>query len=226
MDFLRGLAIAIMIIDHIYAYILSESVSIYNIRLITRIAEPLFALLLGYFLIGRKRERIFERGFQITAAAIISNIIHYPATLSLEILASFVIVYIVYWIMKERFKYLIFIVLFSFLDPTRTILSYPAFLVISQVSLGMLLRKKEDSWIHLLVFAFAIPIFAMSTSLTLALTSIFTILAFFMIKIAEENHEFGMNIINWIGRNPLKIYVAQMYIIIGMRIVLEYLEIV
>ena len=83
-DALRGLAIALMVLDHV-AMILWKLQLESDIRSMTRLAEPLFVVLFGYLLYGRTRARLGTRGLQLLAAALVSNALFYPAyhTLSL-----------------------------------------------------------------------------------------------------------------------------------------------
>lgn len=61
LDSLRGLAILLMIVDHIAAFWLMQGIQWNSVRLATRLALPLFAVIFGY-LLGALGERHAERG--------------------------------------------------------------------------------------------------------------------------------------------------------------------
>ena len=72
-DALRGFAILLMAVDHLSSLILYQQIGLDSIRLPTRLAEPLFVLLFGYFLTGRGGRRYWRRVGQVVAAALVDR---------------------------------------------------------------------------------------------------------------------------------------------------------
>lgn len=205
LDFLRGFAILLMFVDHV-AYLLGEDIETFNIRFLTRLSEPLFALLLGYFLVGRSKEKLLSRFIDILGAAFLVNIIFFPATSRFDILVSFLICYILYFFLGDKL-YLLFpaFLLFNF-DPTLNILDYPISLVISQVAIGMSLRLgKKPYYLLLAPLSFLLPLYY-------SITAFFTFFSILFIMLALDNPNFSMKPINLLGKHPLKFYVAQFYL--------------
>ena len=144
-DALRGLAIALMVLDHV-AMILWKLQLESDIRSMTRLAEPLFVVLFGYLLYGRTRARLGTRGLQLLAAALVSNALFYPAYHTLDILVTFLGVLLVFAALGHRLMFLVPLVLLLPLDPTRAILDYPLFIVLGQTAFGMALHHRQGAW--------------------------------------------------------------------------------
>jgi len=204
MDFLRGFAILMMFADHILLFLGFSSFAILEPRFFTRIAEPIFAVLLGYFLVGRSEKSLMDRFFWVMVAAIFVNSLVFPFMGSLEVLASFTLCYLVFAVLRERIVFLIPLILFFNLDPTAAILSYPIFLVLPQVALGIAMRKGINpliSVIFALMSFFIVPRYEFSF--------LFTALACALILIAEKNRNFSVPVIDYIGKRPLFFYTIQ-----------------
>lgn len=204
MDVLRGFAILVMFLDHILFLFGYSSFSLLEPRFFTRIAEPLFAILFGYFLFGRKEESLVSRFFEITIAAVFINAIVFPLMGSLEILASFAIAYLVYILARERIVFLIPLALLFNIDPTSAFLQYPLSLVLSQVALGFAIRKGISPIISL-VFAGMF----LFVNIIYQYTFLFTVLACAILLAAEKNRGFSIPIIEYIGQRPLFFYILQ-----------------
>jgi uncharacterized membrane protein len=204
MDVVRGLAILLMFVDHILFLLGYSSFSMFEPRFFTRMAEPLFAVLFGYFLVGRTENSLMGRFFEIMVVAILINILVYPFMGSLEILASFTLSFLAYALLRERIVFLMPLVLLFNLDPTTGILSYPIFLVLPQVALGVAMRKgitPSISIIFALMSFFVVARFEFSF--------LFTALACAILLVAEKHRGFSVPIIEHIGKRPLFFYVIQ-----------------
>ncbi|MCX6773931.1 MAG: hypothetical protein NTY68_02945 [Candidatus Micrarchaeota archaeon] len=204
MDVVRGFAILVMFVDHILFLLGYSSFSMFDPRFFTRIAEPLFAVLFGYFLFGRKDESLVSRFFEITIAAVFINAIVFPLMGDLEILASFALSFIIYIMIRERIIFLLPLALIFNIDPTAAFLQYPMSLVLSQVALGFGMRKGVSPLVSLIfagMFFFVIPNYQY--------TFLFTALACAILLVAEKNKGFSIPIIEYIGQRPLFFYILQ-----------------
>jgi hypothetical protein len=213
-DTLRGFAILLMIIDHVAAIIFLQPINDKTIRFITRLSEPLFIILFGYFL--AKRERTVKRLFEILAASIFVNLFYYPITGSFEILASVSIAYVIFLLFKPYFPFLFFLAfLLSFIDPTKNVVDYPISIVLMQAVIGYLLKdNKVISAICLLLMLFLYFIPNIFPNV-LYYTLIFTLPAFILFLFFDKYlKELKLPIITLFGRYPLTSYVLQYLIIV------------
>ena len=201
MDLLRGFAILLMYWDH---WLWVNDKGLMEGRLITRLAEPLFALLLGYFLVGRTQESLKRRFLHLVIAALISNFFFYQMVGHFDILASFIVVYILkilglplYWLG------LIGILVNGFLP--QDIFDYGVGMVLWQVALGSQIREKKGLAI-LLGTGFGACIFQ---NLGDALAMIFTLPAIALIKMGEHWKDVCVPMVCEMGKKPLVSYVSQ-----------------
>jgi uncharacterized membrane protein len=204
MDALRGFAILIMFLDHILFLSPNSGFDPFNPRFFTRIAEPVFAVLLGYFLLNRGSGKLLPRLAEIIAVAFFVNLFFYTLTGKLEILASFILVFALYFALRERLVWLIPLVFFVSVDPTMNFLDYPLSLVASQVALGMGLRSGMGPWLALvfLAAAFVIPS-------PYSYAAIFTAVAAGLVVLAQKFKDVSVPGLSQIGRKPLTYYVIQ-----------------
>jgi uncharacterized membrane protein len=204
MDTLRGFAIAVMFLDHVLFFSPSSGFDPFNPRFFTRIAEPLFAVLLGYFLINRSTDKLLPRLAEIIGVSLLVNLFFYAITGKLEILASFILVFALYFALKEKLAWLIPLVLFLPVDPTMKFLDYPLSLVASQVALGMWIRSGKTPWAALIFLAapFVIPS-------PYSYAAIFTAVAAGLIILAQKFKDISVPGLSQIGRKPLTYYVIQ-----------------
>ncbi|MCX8166888.1 MAG: hypothetical protein N3E37_03485, partial [Candidatus Micrarchaeota archaeon] len=229
LDFLRGLTILIMFVDHYVALAFDMDISVFNIRFFTRIAEPTFALLLGFFLFNRSNKSLAFRAIEIFFVALLINIFFYSVTNKFEVLVSFFLVYVVFILAKLfniKFEFFVFAILFNKIDSTHIFLDYPITLVLSQVSFGYLIRQiyekgNKISDVISLTLLFFLPIVVgilFVTSNSYMYTVFFTGLAAIILIIFFEFHnKLGTNIINrkslralsLIGEKPLLFYALQ-----------------
>lgn len=208
LDSLRGIAIALMVLDHFLAIVLLQPVETANLRIVTRLAEPVFAVLVGYFLVGREGERLLARAVEIFLACFFVNLFFFPVMGKLEILASFLAVYVVYFFAGGAFALLLPLVFLYSVDPTASMFDYPLSLVFSQVALGMLIRKGYSSWLSLLFVpaSFLLP-FSYNYS---ALCTIGAVVALRW----SEKSKVAIPLFSVMGRHPLASYVIQYAIIV------------
>jgi uncharacterized membrane protein len=216
MDALRGLAIIVMFLDHVLFLSPNSSFDPFSPRFFTRIAEPIFAVLVGYFLIGRENNKMLFRLLEILAVAFFVNVFFYALLGKFDILASLALSYLAYFALRDRIVLLLpAFVLFS-LDPTLQLLDYPLSLVLSQVALGAAIRKGLGP---LLLFAFLLaPLFVPAPYSYVAL---FTIAAGFLVLLAQKYRDIKVPLASQIGKKPLLYYVAQ-YILAGIVALIIY----
>lgn len=148
LDALRGLAILLMIVDHVAAIPLQIPISGSATRLVTRLSMPLFCLLMGYFLKVDSRFDAFSlsnwrknRMLQIAGAAILANLVFWPHYQCLEILGSLLLAYGLFLAMGRFFPVLVLSLLLYQHDVLRPWFDYPPSIVISFVAHGMVLRR-------------------------------------------------------------------------------------
>lgn len=216
-DALRGFAVLAMAVDHLVAMVFLVGIEPPNVRFLTRIAEPLFAVLLGYFLAGRARERVIRRGLQVFGAAALVNPLFYPVFGKVEILATFVLVLALYSLLEERFAFLAPLFLLHAFDPTGRILNYPLAVVAAQVALGMLLKRGAPAWTSL---AFAAAYFTVEP--TILYSALFTIPAVLLLKVAERDPAVSIPVLGALGRRPLLAYITQWALVFAVTIVYGY----
>lgn len=140
LDALRGLAIVLMLVDHAVAMWIRIPIELNNVRFVTRLAMPLFAVLLGYFLSG---DRVFRwrRWGEIAFAGLLVNLIYWPENRELEILASLLIAAILGTVLG-RFAPLMLILFLAYaVDPIAVWFDYQLSLVLPLVALGITVRR-------------------------------------------------------------------------------------
>jgi len=207
MDLLRGFAILLMYWDH---WLWINDKGLLEGRLITRLAEPLFALLLGYFLVGRTQESLKRRFGQLLLAALLSNIFFYQLTGHFDILASFIVVYVLR-ILNLPLYWLGMIGVFLNAFPISWF-DYGPGLVIWQAALGMALREKKALPL-MAIGLLALPFQPGGDLLAL----IFTYLALPLVKLAEIFPDLKLPVLNFMGKHPLEFYVVQFPVLWAMK---------
>ena len=210
MDFLRGFSIALMFYDHILGIGFLERIQPFNGRFWTRLSEPLFALLFGYFLVGRKKSRLFLRAVEIAGTALIVNFGFYLVTGRFEILVSFLATAFLYMLIGERIKFLVPVVFLYPIDPTRPFLDYPLSIVLGQTAIGMMIREGRTKQAVASSFLFLLGLFF--TNPPWQYTVIFTFLASMIMMVfssVKELKDLKLEPLNYIGKRPLFFYVLQ-----------------
>ena len=145
LDSLRGLAILLMVLDHVAFLFGDVRIEPTTIRMATRLSMPLFAVLMGYFL-SRSTRVHWERFWQLTAAACLMSFVYFSLYRQLEILASLWVCYLLFTGARRVFAFLFVAVFFYAWDPSTQFLEnplfdYPISLVVSCVSQGVILQR-------------------------------------------------------------------------------------
>lgn len=234
LDSVRGLAIVLMIVDHIAVISFDIAIGVDNVRLLTRLALPLFAILFGFFLIATPTQpstakaaskmalpkqgnwAAFRRPAQLLFAAIAANVLFVPEFGRLEVLASFLACSLLYFVMRRYFVVMLLAVILFQQDPTALFLDYPLTLTASLVGIGMVLR----------LYGFQNAILATTVVILAGLAVVPTpplfVLLFAMpatciVALASVSPELSVAWLAFLGRYPLTTYVAQYYILFGAR---------
>ncbi|HBJ36457.1 MAG TPA: hypothetical protein DDZ51_17245 [Planctomycetaceae bacterium] len=234
LDSVRGLAIVLMIVDHVAVISFDIPIGTDNVRLVTRLALPLFAIVFGFFLIdpslslsqrktttkvaapNRSTWAAFRRPAQILVAAFAANLLFVPEYGRLEILVSFLACSLLYLVLGRYFiAMLLAVVLFQY-DPTLNLLDYPLTLTASLVAIGMVLR----------LYGFQKAILAAAVVTVAGLAAVpapplfvllFAIPATCIVALASVSPELSVRWLALLGRYPLTTYVTQYYILFGAR---------
>jgi uncharacterized membrane protein len=216
-DALRGLAIALMVLDHV-AMILWKLQLDSEVRSVTRLAEPLFVLLFGYLLYGRPRARLGTRSLQLLAAALVSNALFYPAYHSFDILVTFLGVLLVFAALGNRLMLLVPLLLLLPWDPTRSILDYPLFIILGQTAFGMALHHRQGAWWGAWTGAALVAGAALLLDDHHRLEMLLTGVAALALLAARRWPGQALPGLDFIGRHPLSIYALQFPVIFGLGI--------
>ncbi|MEM9826139.1 MAG: TraX family protein [Planctomycetota bacterium] len=139
-DALRGFAVVQMIVDHTASNVFAVPIAMDTVRFPTRLAMPLFAILLGYFLPvgGRFRTR---RLVEIFVASVAVNLLYFPRHDDLEILASLLIAAIVGTTLRAAAPAMLGLFLFYQTDPLLGWFDYQLSIVLPIVAVGSILRR-------------------------------------------------------------------------------------
>lgn len=140
LDALRGLAILLMIVDHAAYYLWDVPLAPHTLRIVTRLSMPLFCGLMGYFLAGRTNIN-WDRFYQLCLAVITINLAFFSIHHKLEILASLLIVYVLFMVCRNWLAFAVVAVYLAPWDPTLAWFDYPLPIVIACVAQGMMLRR-------------------------------------------------------------------------------------
>jgi len=214
LDGLRGLAIGLMVVDHV-AQILFLVPLDSEIRFVTRLAEPLFAVTFGVLLVTSNRRRALRRLPRIVLAALLVNALFFPAYQVFEILVTFSAVLALYLGLGRHLMLLAPLVLIERWDPSGALFDYPLLLVASQVALGMLLRQRRAPLFMALYLATALIPGGETQRIA------FTSLAALAVWFALRHPKLRLAGFEWLGLHPLKVYVAQFLVIFGIAGVLD-----
>ena len=253
LDSLRGLAILLMIVDHVAGIIYGQNIGESWIRFATRLSMPLFCVLAGYFVGSRflalasaakekkakaSKDRIQQVAYwqtvpwnrlgHVALAAAVLNYAYYQIYGQLEILCSLLVCYLLMYGLRSFFA----IALLGFLlfqvesqqvvSPSydsRLLFDYPVSVVASCVAVGFV-AGRWDSKLAVLP-ALVIPLVARQSwgeGMIVTSPSIY-VLCFLVpaVVLLEASRRFPkckIPLLAWIGRYPLRIYVAQYLIIL------------
>jgi uncharacterized membrane protein len=231
LDTARGTAIALMVVDHLAVIQFDIAIGTNNVRLATRLALPLFAILFGFFLASgssssswspssssfpRTKWSRFKRIGQVCLASVAANVLFVPEFGKLEVLASFLACSLLFLILQRYFFVLVgSVVLFPY-DPTLTLLDYPLTLAASLVAIGVVLRLHGFQWAIVAAIGVALVGLVLVPAPPL-LVLLFAIPAVCIVSLASVSPEMSIGWLAWLGRYPLTVYVAQYYLIFGLR---------
>lgn len=216
-DSLRGLAILLMIVDHVCAILFNLDPNFESIRFATRFAMPMFAILMGYLLEASGRWNP-TRHAQLALAALASNAVYWPlyGYQEFEILASLLFAYSLYQLMPRWFVGGLALVLVAPIDPTQAFLNYRLSIVVSFVALGVLLRRQ--GWLSGLGAAVLITVAGfwigwLAPHDPSRLLFWFVVPVVFLIGGSRRFPDIGVYGLQQLGRYPLTAYLAQFAVI-------------
>ncbi|WP_186776404.1 TraX family protein [Rubripirellula reticaptiva] len=140
LDTLRGFAIVLMVVDHVAGLLMDIRIQDSYLRLSTRLAMPLFCVLMGYFFILQSRFK-YRRLGEVVVAAVMANLVFYPHYHSIEILGCLVLAALLFKATGPFFVGFA-VLLFAYpWDPLVTWFDFPPTIVVSFVAQGMILRR-------------------------------------------------------------------------------------
>ncbi|MEM6779448.1 MAG: acyltransferase family protein [Planctomycetota bacterium] len=214
-DTLRGLAVVLMVIDHIAAYWFDVRIEIASIRFATRLSMPLFCVLLGYFIPSNWEFR-FKRYGQIFAAGIMANAIYWPLNHEFEILASLLAAGLVGTSLGPAAPIMMLSILAYPTDPLASWLDYQLTLVFPLVAQGIILRR--IGWKAAAVAGLVLLVMTLSgrwiqVTDTHRFVVWYLIPATVLLAMAQRWPDWQIRWLAWMGRHPLTIYVLHFYII-------------
>lgn len=226
LDSLRGLAIGLMLIDHLAGILFGLTIRDSPVRWVTRLAMPLFCVLMGYFLREDRRNE-WKRPAQILAACVAVNCLFYPLYGSVEILGSLLLTYLVFLIGGPYFPFCVLAIAFYPIDPLRSWLDYPLTIVLSFVAQGALLRRFGITAAGLsgiwLAFA-AVWIDHLEPNGVNQRLCLFILPAALLVFVGSQFPAKRLPGFDWLGLHPLEVYVGQYYAIFALLWVLEGLR--
>ena len=239
LDALRGFAIVLMIVDHVADLWLDHSIRDSWTRTATRLAMPLFCVLMGYFLrrpppnekaSTRTNEQTEERAwfasirtsnrrlFEIVLASFLANLLFYPHYGVLEILAGLSVAWIAHRFVGPFFVVLVAAIALYPLDPLTRVFDFPITLVLAFVAQGTVLRRFGIAAALITGLGFAAAAFWIwqlqprgVNHLLAAFALPATGLVAGMARVRDAPT--WMRPLAVVGRYPLSIYVGQYYVI-------------
>lgn len=210
LDAVRGLAIILMVVDHI-AFVAEVAIEPTTIRFVTRLSMPLFAVLMGFFL-SQTGTKSWGRLQQLALAAALVSTVTLWAYGTFDVLASLLIASLVARVSSHIFPFLFASSFFYLNDPSVVIFDYPLSVTLSCVAQGAVLRRYG---IRTAILTGAI---LLAATLFVTQPTVFVLWwllpATAIVYAAEKNSERGWAWLAWIGRKPLSIYVAHYLLLI------------
>lgn len=210
LDLLRGVAVAAMIVDHVTLMAFAVQDLGWNGRAIGRVAEPLFAVIFGYLLVGRSAREVARRGRQVLLAEIVVAPIFFGVVTRFDILATFLLVYALFLAVRRHFVWLLPFGLLSLWDPTARWLEYPLLMVASQVACGMLLHRPRGLW-----WAMVPAVSPLVMPPLVAVPLLVTVPAAWLVALALRRPDWRFAPLEAIGQHPLVWYVAHLYVVVA-----------
>ena len=210
LDAVRGFAILLMVVDHVALILFKANITPDSIRFYTRLAMPLFAILMGFFLAGTQKIN-HKRLIQLALATVTTNIAFFHEYNQVDILASLLVCYLVWSIIGKSFA--IFCVagfLYPF-DSSSQWFDFSLTVAAALVAQGIVLRLFGS--ITAVLSALVITASATQVTNPTAYAILFTLPATIMIVIAAKQGELRVPLLATLGRYPLSAYLIQYYLI-------------
>ncbi len=207
-----------MIVDHVAGILFDEPLLGSPVRFATRLSMPLFCILMGYWL-SPERTTQWQRPAQVGVAALLANLVFVPAYDKVEILVSLLISYGIFVLTGRWFVVLVLAIGLYPLDQISQ-LDYPITIVVGFVAQGMVLRQfglLPAILSGLLLSSGAIWIERLEPYGVNHLLCMFVLPATLMVYGATKQTKLRIVPLDWIGQNPLTIYVVQYYLIFAIR---------
>ncbi len=132
-----------MVVDHAADMLWQVRIAPDTLRIATRLAMPLFCMLTGYLLYRSRLPRVGRLG-QVVVASILANIVYWSLYQRLEILASILLAFVIYFAVRRWMPVCILLVLLARVDPSGALLDYPLLVVTSCIAAGSALRWASD----------------------------------------------------------------------------------
>ncbi|QDV27051.1 TraX family protein [Aureliella helgolandensis] len=211
LDTLRGLAITLMVVDHASDLFFNMNIEPSNVRMVTRLSMPLFCILMGYFL-ARSRRVHWERLLQIGAATVVTNVLFYTLYGKLEILASLLVCYVGIVGLKLFFVPLVLAPFLFSWDASQAVFDFPLSIVAGCVAQGVILRC--GGLRVAIATGIVLTVAALVVSEPSRYVLWFVLPATLLIALGIARPQWHLRGLEWIGRFPLSIYVAQYYLLV------------
>lgn len=229
LDSLRGLAILLMIVDHI-AWLFSDvAIELGTVRFVTRLSMPLFCVLMGYFLVPRssRSATFWRRTGQLALAAVAVNAVYAVLYEQLEILACLVVCCLLFALIGKWFWVCIFASWFvsieqeflvSPVEPSLPLFDFSLAAVATCVASGILLREHGVRW----AAAGWIPVLLSIPTVTPPTVYVlyFLPLAVALVAWGASQPALAVPLLGLMGRFPLRIYVAQYAVLLAISRIL------
>ena len=231
LDSLRGVAILLMIVDHVAFLFFDQNIELGQLRFFTRLSMPLFCILGGYLAAGKETVN-WMRIAQVAVAACIVNLLYFPAYGQLEILVSLLLCYLGYAMIGKWMMLCAGGALLYAWDPTASsslaadlwsgkacLLDFPFTIVATPFALGILLRKFGLPWAvgALLLLLPAIWLIPEPTVFVLWLTPV----ALLLVAGGCSKPSYSLRPLELIGRYPLRIYATQYVVLLGLALLTQ-----
>jgi uncharacterized membrane protein len=219
-DCLRGLAIVLMIVDHAAGLLFHTPIDYSTVRFGTRLSMPLFAILMGYFLtehrfgksVAERGGYLAQRWLQIFLAGVLTNLLYYPLIGVFDILAGLLICYLLFLLLKDKFVWLMPVILLYPYDPLNRIFDYPLTIVICLVAQGIVLRKWGLGPATLSAISLSLIGIALVGKPSLFVL-LFSLPATLLLGLAAKSKGMTNPWLAWLGQRPLTAYVVQYYVL-------------
>ena len=205
----------LMIIDHLADLVFDIKIHDSYLRLGTRLAMPIFCVLMGYFMNVESRFR-FRRLGEILVAAILANLVFYPHYGVLEILGSLIVAALLFIATGRYFMAFVFAVILYPWDPLVTWFDFPPTIVVSFVAQGMILRRLgilAAVASALMLSSGAVWMLDLEPSGVNHKLCLFVLPATLLVYLGQQFPQKRLPGIDWMGRHPLTAYVSQYYAI-------------